>query len=87
MIGAVVMFASVIVGLWTWLVRIRPYVMRSGATPITGASWGVSAWADWQQCSEFAKTHDDPRGRRLAGTFLLTQLGFAAGFILLLCGI
>jgi hypothetical protein len=54
------MFASVIVGLWTWLVRIRPYVMRSGETPITGASWGVSAWADWQQCSEFAKAHDDP---------------------------
>jgi hypothetical protein len=87
MLGAILMFSSALISLWIWLVRIRSYVMRSGETPITGASWGVSAWADWQQCREFAKTHDDPRGLWLARSFIIWQLAFVVGLVLLLCGI
>ena len=61
--------------------------MRAGETPITGANWFVSSWADWQQCREFAKAHDDARGLWLARSFVIWQLAGLVGFVLLLCGI
>jgi hypothetical protein len=61
--------------------------MRSGETPITAANWTVSAWADWQQCWEYAKAHGDRRGLRLAHSFVFWQIAGVVGFVLLLCGI
>jgi hypothetical protein len=87
MIGLFVMFVSGLVCLWLWLARIRSYVMRSGETPITAPTWGVSAWADWQQCWEHAKAHHDQLGLRLAHSFLFWQIAGVLGFVLLLCGI
>jgi hypothetical protein len=87
MIGALLMLASFLVSLWNWLAGTRPSVMRSGEAPITGANWFVSAWADWQQCRDYAKKRSDPKGLRLSRSFLVGQLGFVTGFVLLLCGI
>ena len=86
-IGVFLMLASFMISLWTWLAGIRPYVMRSGETPITGANWFVSAWADWQQCRDHARKQSDPKGLQLSRSFLLGQLGFVTGFVLLLCGV
>ncbi len=87
MFGVILMFSSVLITLWIWLVRIRSYVMRAGETPITGADWFVSSWADWQQCREFARTHDDASGLWLARWFIIWQLAFVFGLVLLICGI
>jgi hypothetical protein len=87
MLGAILMFSSAFISLWIWLVRIRSYVMRAGETPITGANWFFSSWADWQQCRDHAKKRHDPKGLQLSRSFLLGQLGFIIGLVLLLCGI
>ncbi len=87
MIGTFLMLASFIISLWSWLAGTRPYVMRSGETAITGANWFVSAWADWQQCRDYARKESDPKGLQLSRSFLLVQLGFVTGFVLLLSGI
>jgi hypothetical protein len=87
MIGCSLVVGSVFGGLAIWFGEIRPYLSHHGATVITGASWGVSAWADWQQCSEFARTRKDLKARRLSGFFTVTQIGFAGGVILAIFGI
>ncbi len=87
MFGATLMFSSALISLWIWLVRIRSYIMRSGETPILSANWFVSSWADWQQCRNHATQQHDLKGLRLARSFLLGQLGFVIGLVLLLCGI
>jgi hypothetical protein len=87
MIGFIIFGASFFTGLGVWLVGIRPYLSRHGVAVITGASWGVSAWADWQQCRELAQTRSDARARALSNYFILVQIGFVIGVILTICGI
>ncbi len=52
---------------------------------ITGATFGLSAWADWQQCREFARTKNDSRAALLSKIFILTQVGSVGGIVLMLC--
>ena len=85
MFGLFLMIVGAIGAMFTWILAIRPYVARSGETPITGASWGISAWADWHQCREFARAHGDDRGLRLARSFVIWQVLCGVGFLLLLC--
>lgn len=87
MIGLTVMLISVFFGLAVWLFGIRPYLSHRGITVITAANWGLSAWSDWQQCSEFARKTRDPKASKLSAAFILSQLGFIAGLVSLLCGI
>ncbi len=86
MIGALTMVTSFFVGLSVWLFGIRGYLSRHGGTVVTGATWWLSAWADWQQCSEFARAKKDSRASTLARIFLLTQITFVVGIIIVLCG-
>jgi hypothetical protein len=85
MIGEIIAIASGFSGLVVWLGGIRPYLSRHGGVVITGASWGVSAWADWQQCREFAPAKNDAKALTLARYFTFAQIGFVAGIILALC--
>ena len=85
MFGLFLIFVGAVGAMFTWILAIRRYVARSGETPITGASWGVSAWADWHQCREFARAHRDRRGLRLARSFVIWQVLCGVGLILLLC--
>jgi hypothetical protein len=87
MIGFCLIIASFLGGLGVWLGGIRPYLSRHGGVVITGASWGLSAWADWQQCREFARAKRDARALALSRYFILTQIGFVTGIILTICGI
>jgi hypothetical protein len=87
MIGALIVFVSSIVWLLTWMTGIRPYLSRHGQTKITAASWGVSAWADWQQCWEFAATHHDRGGLKLSRLFIASQIAFVIGIVCMLSGI
>ena len=87
MFGLIVMFLAGVAAMFTWILGIRPYVVRSGGTPVTGANWGVSAWADWQTCREVAKAHRDPGGLGVARWFIAWHIVSAVGFLLLLCGI
>ena len=87
MIGAMLMFSSGLISLWLWLGRIRSYVMRSGQTPVTAASWNISAWGDWARCRQFAIANNDPRGLRLARFFVVSQSATILGFVLMLLGI
>lgn len=52
--------APIGVPLSLWSIWIRPYLVRSGKTPITGANHLWSAWADWTQACEAATA----RGKR-----------------------
>jgi hypothetical protein len=87
MIGLFIFMSSFFAGLGVWLFGIRPYLSHHGGVVITGASWGVSAWADWQQCRDFAEAKGDAKALALSRYFILAQVGFAAGVILTICGI
>jgi hypothetical protein len=86
MIDCILSCGSLFGGLVVWLLGIRPYLSRHGGVVVTGATWGVSAWADWQQCSEFARAKHDSRAAALSKTFLACQIGFVAGIVLMICG-
>lgn len=47
--------APIGVPLSLWSIWIRPYLVRSGKTPITGANYFWSACADWTQAREVAR--------------------------------
>ncbi len=79
-----VSFAS---GLLLWMAWIRPHVARERRTVVTGANWGLSAWGDWQTCWEMGRQSKDSKARALSTAFLLTQIGFVAGLILVFCGV
>lgn len=87
MIGFFIFIASFFGGLGVWLVGIRPYLSRHGGIVVTGASWGLSALADWQQCREFARVNGDARALELSKYFIFAQLGFVAGIVLMMYGI
>ena len=87
MIGIFIFIASLCGGLGVWLGGIRPYLSRHGGVVITGANWTMSAWADWQQCRDFARAKGDARALVLSRYFIVAQLGVAVGIILIICGI
>jgi hypothetical protein len=87
MIGLIITIAFFFCGLVVWLGGIRPYLSRHGGVVITGVSWGVSAWADWQQCRDFARAKSDAKALALSRYFTFAQIGFVAGIILAICHI
>ena len=87
MIGLSLIVISFCAGLGVWYGGIRPYLSRHGGVVVTGATWGISAWADWQQCREFARIRHDAKALALTRYFIAAQAGFLAGIILMLCGI
>jgi hypothetical protein len=87
MIGVFVVGVSFIFGLGAWLFGIRPYLSRQGGIVNTGATYYLSAWADWQQCRELARAKSDSRALALSRYFTFAQLGLLAGIILFLCHI
>jgi hypothetical protein len=87
MIGAILFSTSVVGGLAVWLLGIRRYLSRNGGVVVTSATWGVSAWADWQQCSEYARARHDSKGAALSKTFLAAQIGCLIGILLMICGV
>ena len=84
MFSLVLIIGGAIGAMFTWILAIRPYVVRSGETAVTGVNWGVSAWADWQTCRAFAREHRDKRGLGLARWFVAWDVVSGAGFLLLL---
>ncbi|HVV72556.1 MAG TPA: hypothetical protein VHI52_13835 [Verrucomicrobiae bacterium] len=87
MIGAILLSVSVVSGLAVWLLGIRRYLSRHGGVVITSATWGASAWADWQQCSEYARARHDAKAAALAKAFLAAQIGCVVGIILIVCSV
>jgi hypothetical protein len=87
MIGFALIVISFVGGLGLWMLGIRPHLARRGATLVTGANWGLSAWADWQTCSELARKKRDQKARTLSNAFVLAQVGLVLGIILLICGV
>ena len=87
MIGIILFTVSLFSGLGVWIGGIRPYLCRHGGGGITGATLWVSAWADWQQCSDLARAKKDSKASALSKMFLLAQVGFVVGIVLAICGI
>jgi hypothetical protein len=87
MIGAILFGSSVVGGLAVWLLGIRRYLSQKGGAVVTGATFGVSAWADWQQCSEYARAKHDSKAAALSRTFLAAQIGCVIGMVLMICGV
>ena len=87
MIGFIIFSGSLGTGLGVWLLGIRPYLSHHRGVVVTGASWGVSAWADWQQCRDLGQAKSDPKALALCRYFVLAQVGCVAGIILILCRI
>jgi hypothetical protein len=48
-----------------------------------GANGFARAWADWQQCRELATARNDARGVQLARSFIIFDLAFVVGIVLL----
>jgi hypothetical protein len=59
-----------------WLTTIRPYCLlhRQGHTP--GATWGITAWVDWQQAREIAQEKGDRRIIAVCRLFLFSHIAF-----------
>jgi len=87
MIGAILFGISGVGGLAIWLLRIRRYLSQHGGVVINSATWGASAWADWQQCYEYAQAKHDSKAAALAGAFLVAQIGCIVGILLMICGV
>ena len=87
MSGALIFIVSLLTGIGVWLLGMRPYLHRHGGTVVTGANLWVGAWADWQQCRDFARAKGDLGALRWSNLFLVTQTGIAIGIVLALCGI
>jgi hypothetical protein len=87
MSGALTLTTSLLAALGVWLLGMRPYLQRHGVTVVTGAALWLGAWADWQQCREFARAMHDSRAAVWSRLFLLTQMGFVLGALLMICGI
>ena len=87
MVGVALVVLSFVGGLLIWILGIRPHLACRGATLVTGSNWGVSAWADWQTCSELARKKKDCKARMLSNIFILAQVGFVLGLVLLFCGV
>jgi hypothetical protein len=87
MIGFIFMIASMILGLSVWLFGMRPHLIRHRGFAITGASYGLSAWGDWQECRDLARSNGDIRAARLSTAFMLTQIGFIVGLAFMLLGL
>jgi len=87
MSGALTFTASLLAGLGVWLLGMRPYLQRHGGTVVTGATLWLGAWADWQQCRDFARANQDSRALRWSSIFLLTQIGMVVGIALMICRI
>jgi hypothetical protein len=87
MIGAILLSISVVGGLTVWLLGIRRFLSQHGVAGITSATWGASAWADWQQCSEYARAKHDSKAAALSREFLAAQIGCVVGILLMVCGV
>ncbi len=87
MSGILIFSTSLLIGLGVWLLGMRRYLQQHGGTVVTGATLWVGAWADWQQCREFARAKQDSGALRWSNTFLLTQVGIVVGIVLEICGI
>jgi hypothetical protein len=81
------MIASLILGLLVWLFGIRPYLIRLRGYAISGANYGLSAWGDWQECRELARSNGDERAAILSTAFTCAHMGFIAGLGFFLLGI
>jgi hypothetical protein len=66
MIGVFISISAFIFGLGAWLFGIRPYLTRHGGIVNTGATYYLSAWADWQQCRERVRAKSDARALALS---------------------
>ena len=83
--GALTLTLSLCATVVVWLFGTRRYLQRHGVTVATGATFMVGAWADWQQCRDFARANSDSEASRWSNLFLLTQIGIAAGMVLMIC--
>jgi hypothetical protein len=84
MVGFFIMIISAIFGLGVWLFCMRPHLVKRRRSPVTGASFGLGAWGDWQECRGLAKTTQDRRASKLAVVFMISQIGFLIGLIVLI---
>ena len=85
--GALTLVVSLCAAFGVWLFGIRPCLQRHGVTVATGATLMVGAWADWQQCRDFARANSDAGASRWSKLFLLTQIGIGVGIVLMICRI
>lgn len=69
-----------------WLTVIRPYALKHGQGYTTGASWGVTAWVDWEQAKEIAVKKGDLGMLQTCRLFLGLNFVAVAGFLLLVLG-
>ena len=66
-----------------WLAVIRPYALKHGQGYTAGASWGVTAWVDWEQAKEIAGKRKDLGMLQTCRLFLGLNFLAVAGFLLL----
>ena len=79
MSGALTLSVCFLAGLSVWLLGLRAYLQHHGGSVRSGATWWVSAWADWQECCDFARTNRDSCASAWARLFILTQIGGVVG--------
>jgi len=87
MSGVLIFSTSFLTAVGVWLLGTRRYLQQHGGTVVTGATLWLGAWADWQQCRDFARAKQDSRALRWSNAFLLTQVGILVGIALAICGI
>jgi hypothetical protein len=66
---------------------IRRYLRRIGGAPMGGANADSRSWAAWQQCRDYAKARSDPQGLHLVRSFIVCEILFWVGVLLLLASL
>lgn len=84
MVAVLLIMVGLFGSLTVWLVAIRPYSLRhrQGYTP--GASFGVTAWVDWEQARAIARDRRDPAMQWICRLFISLKAAMVMGSLILL---
>lgn len=84
--GGILFSIGLLGSIAVWLAVIRPYALKHGQGYTTGASWGITAWVDWEHAKEIAGEREDFGMLQTCRLFLGLNFLAVAGFLLFVLG-
>ena len=79
--GGALMMIGFFGSAFVWLILIRPYARRHGQGFTPGVNIGATAWVDWEQAREIAKTRGDRGMSRICQVFFFLNAAVVVGFL------
>jgi hypothetical protein len=87
MIGILLVTASLVSWPSLWLFGIRPYLSSRGRPQAICIYFLLSAWVDWNECLQLARSQGDRKAALLCRLFLILHLLLVIGVVAAVNGI